>query len=54
MAHPFHFTAYPAFSLQKSVAAIQLRDGTHITVSGMCLSLGKSLPSLRHFNQKGF
>ena len=28
-------------------------DGTGITVSGMRLSLGKSLPSLGHLNQKG-
>ena len=33
-------------------AAIQLRNGG-VTGSGMCLSLGKSLPSLGHLNQKG-
>ena len=36
---------------KQSVAAIQLRNGD-VTVSGMCLSLGKSLPSLGHLNQK--
>jgi hypothetical protein len=44
---------FSTFPLQKSVAAIELRGETHITASGMCLSLGKSLPRLRHFNQKG-
>jgi hypothetical protein len=38
---------------KQSVAAIQLRNGTGVTVSGMCFSLGKSLPSLGHLNQKG-
>jgi hypothetical protein len=33
-----------------SVAAIQLGSGTGVTVSGMCFSLGKSLPSLGHLN----
>ena len=37
---------------RQSVAAIQLRNGG-VTGSGMCLSLGKSLPSLGHLNQKG-
>ena len=37
---------------KQSVAAIQLGNGG-VTVSGMCLSLGKSLPSLGHLNQKG-
>jgi hypothetical protein len=36
-----------------SVAAIQLGRETGVTVSGMCFSLGKSLPSLGHLNQKG-
>ena len=41
------------FVRPQSVAAIQLRSGTGVTVSGMCFSLGKSLPSLGHLNQKG-
>ena len=39
---------------KQSVAAIQLVDGTNVTVSGICLSLGKSLPSSGYLNQKGF
>ena len=37
---------------RQSVAAIPLRNGG-VTGFGMCLSLGKSLPSLGHLNQKG-
>jgi hypothetical protein len=38
---------------KQSIAAIYLRNRAGVTVSRVGLSLSKSLPSLRHLNQKG-
>jgi hypothetical protein len=45
------YSVQPGINNQ-SIAAIQLGNGAGVTVSGMGLSLSKSLPSLGHLNQK--